>query len=182
MVADRGAAAGHQQVAAARRARGLAQRVGAVAGDPQDHRLAAHGGDHGGEGVAIGTDDLLAAGRLAGADDFIAGGQDRHPRLAAHRQPRVIEGGGQANIAGGQQATGRQDGVAGAEIEAGRADVAAGGRAFAHRHLVAVDGGVFLDDDGIGAGGHRRAGENPHTDRRRPCRRRRRRPGPRRFG
>ena len=101
MVANRSAATGHQQVATTRRPGGLAERLGAVTGDAEDYRFTAHGGNHGGQGVTVGADDLLAADRFAGPNDFIAAGQDRHPWLAAHRQPRVIEGGGQADIAGG---------------------------------------------------------------------------------
>ena len=54
-------------------------------------------------------------------------------------------------------------------------------RALAHGDLVAVARGVLLDDDGIGAGGQRRAGEDAHgLARGRRCRRRdgRRRPAP----
>ncbi len=46
------------------------------------------------------------------------------------------------------------------EIEAGGADVAAGGDRLADDDGIAVGLGILLDQDGVGAGRNRRAGED----------------------
>ena len=57
MVADAGAAGGHQQIRAARRIRPRGDRRRIVARDRQHHRLAARGRDQGGQAWRVGADD-----------------------------------------------------------------------------------------------------------------------------
>jgi hypothetical protein len=56
---------------------------------------------------------------------------------------------------------GVQESVAAAEVEAGRADEAAGLRRLAHGHAAVRRLGILLDDDRVGAGRDRGAGEDP---------------------
>ena len=54
------------------------------------------------------------------------------------------------------------DAVAAPEVAAGRADAGRAGLLGRHRHAVAARLGLLLDDDPVGAGRQRRAGEDAH--------------------
>ena len=69
---------------------------------------------------------------------------------------------GERDFARPEPSPGGEQRVAFTEVETTRADVAGLRRAFAHDDMGAVALGVLLDDDGIGAVGHRRAGEDAH--------------------
>ena len=162
VLAHRGAAGCHQQVHAAR-AGGMAHEgLRVVAGDAEVDGLAAAAFRHGPERVGVGAHDLVRAQRLARHDDLVAGGEQRDARLAAHREPRLVHGGGEADGARVQPSTGRDTHLARAKIEPGGADVAARRRAFAHGDGVALRLGVLLNHDGVGAVRHRGAGEDAH--------------------
>ena len=66
----------------------------------------------------------------------------------------------EADVARRQPPAGLQQHVALGEIEALAPHIAAAPRGFEHPHPVAVALGVLLDDDRVGAGRHRRAGED----------------------
>jgi hypothetical protein len=69
---------------------------------------------------------------------------------------------GKRDFARPEPPPGSEQRVAFAEVETARADVAGLRRPFAHDDMGAVTLGVLLDDDGVGAVGHRRAGEDAH--------------------
>jgi hypothetical protein len=77
-------------------------------------------------------------------------------------QPGNIHGGGDADVAGGQQPALLQQDVAGFEVEACGTNVGAARRTFAHHDMIAFDRGVLLDDDRVRAGGQGAAGKDAH--------------------
>ena len=111
--------------------------------------------DQGGEGRAVGADDLRRPDRLAGQADLVAGRQDADARPAAHRQP------GHGSCAAARpmsRAVERRPAARpispGAEVEAAAADMRPRWRRLGRTGTRAAVGlGVLLDDDGIGAGG-----------------------------
>ncbi len=98
--------------------------------------------------------------RVAGHDDLVAGRQDADTRAAANKKPRPVHRREQPDVARGQPPPGLQQRVARGEIEAFAPHIAATAGAFEHPYAVAVPLGVFLDDDRVGAGRHRRPGKD----------------------
>ncbi len=160
VVADRGAAGGHQQVRAARAFGHRRQRFAVVGDDAERQRLAAAGGDEGGERQAVGADDLARRDRLARHHHLVAGGEDGDARPARHAQPRPVHRCRQADVAGGEAAALGEAELAGGEVEPGRAHIGAGRGALAHGDRGAGGVDILLDDDGVGAGRQRGAGED----------------------
>ena len=181
VVADRGAADGDDDVGVLGLGEVGVEALARVAGDAEQAGLGARRFGERGHAQVIGGDDL--AGARASAPAAPARRRSRGWRRAGGGaraacrgpwRPRAATSRGPEAAAGGEQR------LALAEIEAAAADVAAC-RCVPSRTvtLVAVARGVLLDDDGIGAGGQRRAGEDAHgLSRGRRCRRRddRRRP------
>ena len=66
----------------------------------------------------------------------------------------------QRAFADAEDPAGIEKGLAGTEIHAGRADVLTGGGRFAWHDGTVAGVGVLLDEDGVGAVGQRRAGED----------------------
>ena len=135
VVADRGAAGGHQHVHAVHRIGHRGDRLARVGGDRQHDRLAAGGAHQGGERVRVGTDDAAGRDGLARHGDLVAGGEDGDARTAMHGQPGMVGGGGQRRCRARSAAGRRGPPLAGGEILAGAADVAAGGHRLVHPHL-----------------------------------------------
>src|SRR5208282_4242371 len=130
VVADRGAAEGHENVGLCVERlvdRGV-QGAQVVAGDAEVDRDAAAGLDDPGYGEIVRCDDLRGAERLAGRDQLVAGRQDRDARGTSDRQRDVIGRRSQRDVAGGQPAAGGKQKLALGEIESGRAQIVADGR------------------------------------------------------
>ncbi len=160
MVADRGAAGGDQHVGAAGLVGGLGDGAGLVRGDADLHWFRTPAVHRGGQGDAVGADDLIGAGDGAGRHQLVAGGEDRHPRPAADRNLAMAGGGQKPDVAGGQGAAGGNQRLADAEIHARAADEAAGRRDLAQDHLLAHLLRVLLQRDDVGALGDHGAGED----------------------
>ena len=77
-----------------------------VAGDRQHAGLAAARPHQGRERMRVGADDAAGRDRLAGQRDLVARRQDGDARPAMHRQPGMVGGGGQSDIARAQAARG----------------------------------------------------------------------------
>ena len=119
-------------------------------------------------------------GPLPGATSSSPVDEDGDARAAAHGNVPWPMAAASDSSRGPRRRPAAEQRLALAEIEAAAADVALIEAAVAHGDLVAVALGVLLDDDGVGAGRQRRAGEDAHgLARGRRCRRRdgRRRPG-----
>ena len=158
MVAHRGPADRHQQIARHLGHDGRDRRQ-IIAHRPQADRFAPPGVDHGGQGGGSGVEDLKrprCGGRL---DDLLAGGEQRHPRPAGHRQLGPTRRGGEGQPPGVDPLTGLQKNGSLLEV------AAAGPDEGSRRRLRDLDGfplpaGVFLDDDGVGPIRHGRPGED----------------------
>ena len=96
-------------------------------GDRQHHGLAAAGAHQRGQRMRVGADDAAGRDRLAGQRDLVAGRQDGDARAAVHREPGMVGGGGQADVARAQPLAGAAISTSPrGKILAGAADVAAG--------------------------------------------------------
>ena len=162
VVADRGAARGHQHVGAGDRIGDRGDRLARVGGDRQHGGQAAGGAHQRGQRVRVGGDDAAGRDRLARHGDLVTGGQDGDARAAMHAEPGVVGRGGEAHVACGDAAAGGHHGVAAGEVLAGAANVAAGLHRFVDPHGVAVTGGVLLQQDGVGTLRDNAAGEQSH--------------------
>ncbi len=99
------------------------------------------------------------AGIAARRHQLVAGGDDGDARPGCHRNFRVIHGGGERQVAGGNAPPSIEQDLALREVQALLAHILAkldGGQG----DLVAFGFGVLLRDHGVGAGGQQRAGEN----------------------
>ena len=152
VVAHRCAAGGDQHVDAVHRVGHRGNRLARVLRDRQHDRLAAGGAHQGGERMRVRTDDAAGRDRLARHGDLVAGGEDRDARPAVHSEPRMVGGGGKADVACGDAPAGGHHGVAGGEVLAGAADMPAGRHRLVHPDLGAGRGRVLLQQDGVGAG------------------------------
>ena len=159
MLADAGAAGGDEEVDARKLVGGGGDGGHVVGRNREDDGFGAGFGDEGRERVGVGGDDAAGNEWFAGKRDLVAGGEDGNTGAAVDREPGVVGGGGKADCAGSQALAGVEEGVAALEVATARADVAAENGAFAKRKRVADAVGVFLDRDGIGAGGDQAAGE-----------------------
>ena len=160
VVANRGAADGDDQVAA-----GILQRTDdGLDPVPRGFQLngdAAPKRDQRRQRGAAGIEDLFRPGLGSRGRQFLAGRKHDHPRRAGHGQAGAAGGGGQADAPGVETHARRQQQLAGAEIPAAWTHVASlFGRG--HADALAFAGGFFLDDDPVGAGGNRGAGEDAH--------------------
>ena len=82
----------------------------------------------------------------------------------------------QRHVARGETAAGGDQGLAGAKVHARLAQIVASERGGRERDAVALAPDILLNDDGVGAFGHRRAGEDAHRFARTEGARRKRRP------
>ncbi len=160
MVARRGPAGGDQDVGALGSVGGLGDRLGLVRRDADLDRLGAPTLNRGGQGDAVGADDLIGARNGAGRDQFVAGRQYGDARPAADGDFAMPRRGQKAQVAGGDRAPGRDQQLAGAEIQPRPADEASLGRGLADDDVFPVLLGVFLDGDDVGALRDHRAGED----------------------
>ena len=161
VVADGGAADGHEHVRAPRSGGEGPERLLGVEGDAEVDGLGAGLLHEGAEADVVGAHDLVGSQRLARHDEFVARRQDGDARLAAHAQPRTVHRRRQRDVPGAQNASGPRAGVAFAEVEAGGPDVRSPRRPRLDDDPRAVGVRVFLDDDRVGAARHRAAGEDP---------------------
>ena len=97
--------------------------------------------------VGVGTDDAAGRDRFAGHGDLVAGGQDGNTRAAMHRQPGVVGGGGQSDIARGDAPSRRDHHVARREILALAPDMASRDHRLVDPDTVAVPGRILLQQD-----------------------------------
>ncbi len=100
--------------------------------------------------------------RLTGHDQLVAGRQKGDPGLAAHRQPGVVEGRREGEIARAEPPARRQSHLAALEVEAGGADVGAGLDLTLEPYPITLDRRVFLQRDRVGPGRQGAAGEDAH--------------------
>ena len=100
---------------------------------------------------AVGIDDLAGRGLAAGRHQFVAGAEHGDLRPAVHRQGRVVHGGGEHQIAGGEAAALARAATRPAlkSMPRGAHVAALGGRLF-DGDRVAVARGQFLDHHGVG--------------------------------
>ena len=99
---------------------------------------------------------------IAGQDEFVTGGKNADDRLLPDRDFRMVHGSCQRQALGVDDTCSLQQCLAFGEIETCRAHEPAFFGRFEDSHGIAVADGVFLDDDGVGALRHRRAGEDAH--------------------
>ena len=117
---------------------------------------------HGGERHRVGIDDLRGAKRLPRPYQLVAGGEKRDARAPAHRQPGLVEGGSQADVARGQTAPGRQGALATPKIQAGGTHEGARLDRPLEADPIAIGAGVLLKRHGIGTSRQQTAGEDAH--------------------
>ena len=110
--------------------------------------------------ITVGVENRRAAARRARLDHFVAGRKYRHLQPPPHLDVGDAERGQKRNMLRFQHGAGRQHDAALRHVLAGKPPVGAELQAFRHRHAVAVGGDIFLHEHGVGAGRHRRAGEN----------------------
>jgi hypothetical protein len=159
VVTDRGAAERDDEIRLARRLQRRQQAVAVVARDRAAQGLRPGGGQHCGQSDIVGRDDLVGSGGLARLDQFVAGGDQRHHRAAADRDAGHVHRRQQGGLATGEAAR-RGQAVAFSEIHACGADIGPGGGGLGDLDGVTLAPGVFLDQDGVGAVGHRGAGKD----------------------
>ena len=125
VIADRSAADRRQHVGVGAPSFGetVGERGGIVRRDAEVERLAARRRDDAGDGEGVGGDDLRRPARLARRDEFVAARQDGDARPAPHRQCRMVGGGGERDVAGGQPPAGATEDLAFDEIAAAPTDV-----------------------------------------------------------
>ena len=116
-----------------------------------------------GDAIGVGGDDLAGAGRAARRQQFVAGGDDGDQRPPNDRQRGVVGRGRQRQRRRVEHAMPVEQRLAFREIEPGLADVAACRDRLDHLDRAGVDAArILLDEDRVGAVGHRRAGEDAH--------------------
>ena len=162
VIADRGAADRRQHVGvgAPRFGEAVGERGGIVGRGAEIERLAARRRDDAGDGEGVGGDDLRRPARLARRDELVAARQDGDPRPAPRRQCRMVGGGGQRDVAGGQPTAGGQKDFAFDKITAAPTDVISRRDRRVDDYGVAVALSDLLHRHRIGALGQRRAGED----------------------
>ena len=164
MIADRRAAKRHDDVGRMReRGLGAFRDLRAVVGrDSQIEDRRAFGLRHGRDAVAVRRHDLVRLRRVAGRDELVPGRQDRHHRPADDGKGGVVGCSGEGEGGGVEHPAGVEQHVAFGEVEPGAPDVPSGLDGFDGGNRVVFGPlGILLDQDGIGAGGKRRAGEDP---------------------
>ena len=134
-----------------------AQRIGqdAHVGDGAAEPLREAGDD-----VAVGIVDAALAERRARLIDLVACGEYRHPQPTEDREPGASDGSSDADVLGPESPAGGQDGRAGRDILSGIPPVGAALDPGRYNDGIAVCPAVLLHQHGVGAGGHRRAGED----------------------
>ena len=116
---------------------------------------------------AVGVVDSAGRQRLAGLDQFVAGGQQAYRQPPEHRQHGRADGRRHADRLGRKLRADRQHLGALAHVLAGAADVLAGPGHMVDHDRIAGLLAPLLHYHGIGAGGHRRTGENARRGTRR---------------
>ena len=164
VLADRGAAERHENVEGGAFGRGErpVEVLRRVAGDAEIDRRTARLRRHAGEREHVGGDDLVRPDRLAGQDQLVAGGEHAHMRPRPHLQAGMAHGGGERQPRRVEPLARPQQHLALAKVEPRRADEGARLHRGRDRDRVALRLRVLLDDDRVGAGRHRRAGEDAH--------------------
>src|SRR4029079_8852402 len=99
---------------------------------------------------------------FSGRDQLVAGGKHRDANAPLDIKLRQSERSRQRHILRPQPLTGPQRGMARRNVLARRADIGTGLQTRRQNHLAVFETDVFLHEYGIGAVGHRRAGENAH--------------------
>ena len=112
--------------------------------------------------VGVGVRDLGRSRLGAEVRDLVPGREDRDTWATMHAHLRVSERRQEPDFGGADHAARFHDDVAGADVLTGVADVRARDDPAADRHSLTVGGDVLLRDDGVGAFGKRRPGEDPH--------------------
>jgi hypothetical protein len=99
-----------------------------------------------------------------GGGQLVPGGEHRHPEEPPQLQIRQAERARQGDVPGPETRAGADREAAPRDVLAGPTAIGAGREAGRQDHGVAVDPGILLHRHGIGAGGHRCAGEDSHCD------------------
>ncbi len=114
------------------------------------------------EGDAIGN-GIVPVARGSRLGQLVAGAEHMHARLAMNFHFGEVGSGGGDDRPFVQPSSRGQKDFAGLEIAAAATDVIDGSRGIVDDREAALAADIFLDDDSVRAGGHRRAGENAHA-------------------
>ena len=98
--------------------------------------------------------------RLAGHHQLVAGGEQRHPQAAEHRQRGAAHRGGEAEHLRAEALAGGEHHRAAGDVLAGATDPFARAGKVVDEHAVAVEAAELLHHHRVGALGDRRAGED----------------------
>ena len=105
----------------------------------------------------IGVIDLAGLDAFAGLPKLGAGREHRHAKLAEYANAGIAAGRGDARLQRSHLRAGLDQAVARPDVLAPPSDVVARSRRTGENDAVAFAPDIFLGDDGIGAGGDRRA-------------------------
>ena len=105
---------------------------------------------------------MRRAQRAAGRNQFVAGRQDRDPGAPAHAERFVVGRRSKRDVAGSEPAAGREQGLARLEVHAGLTQIVAGRSRDRKPDALILALDILLNDDGVGAVRHGRAGEDAH--------------------
>ena len=141
---------------------GARERGAVVPEDAEIADLAAETRQHRHQHEAVGIEQLRRSARFARRCQFVAGGEHRDAKAPDDIELCQAEGCRERNVLRPQPLAGLQRRKARWNIFARGPHVGAGLEACGKHDLVAFDADVFLHEHGIGALGHRRAGEDAH--------------------
>ena len=164
-VADADAAAGQHHVGTRD---GLVQRgrqgFGVVAHQPEVDHLDVQALERAHQAVAVAVVDAAGVQRLAERAQLVAGGEQRHPQPAHHRDLGDAQRGDQAQVGRAQAPPGRYCRAAAAQVLAAQAAVVAGAqRAGRDADAAAFQPAQLLRHHGVEARRHHRAGHDAHA-------------------
>ena len=124
-----------------------------VAAEPAQHRH---------QHEAVGIEQLRRGARFARRDQLVAGGEHRDANAPDNFELRQAESRDKRDILRPQPLAGLQRRKAQGNVLACGAHIGAGLQARRENDLVTFDADIFLHEHGVGAIGHRRAGEDAH--------------------
>ena len=133
--------------------------IGAVvSGGTGQAELSERGGEH----RTVAVVELAGLQRLAGGNQFVSGAEDADGRQAMHVEMGDALRSNNPDVRGADALAFPDKDLSGAEVAALAADVLTFQHGVVDRDGARDAGHVFLHDDGIGALGYRRAGENAY--------------------
>ena len=157
---DRTAPREHDEIRVAAGLDGFRERVDRVPGRLVRLRHAAMRSDDGGEREAVDVVDVAGLERPSRLDNFVTGRENRDARLGVDGHVRAADGRQGADAARRQHVARADDKVAGHDVGTAAADVPAGCRRHPHLNVISSGSGFLDHHDGVGAGGHGRAGRD----------------------